>query len=130
MVKKSTPVLCAERIEPLVGFFEALGFNKTVEVPHGENLGFAILDKDGVEVMAQSYASIEDDVPQIADAIRNAPSVLFIEVENLDKAAAQVASYELVMPRRETFYGAMEITVKTPGGHLVTLAEFKEQADA
>jgi len=130
MIKKSTPVLCAERIEPLVGFFEALGFGRTVEVPHGENLGFAILDKDGVEVMAQSYASIEEDDAKLAGAIRGAPSILFIEVESIDKASAQVASYELVMPRRDTFYGATEITVKTPGGHFVTLAEFKEGVQA
>lgn len=130
MIKKSTPVLCAERIEPLVQFFEALGFVKTVEVPHGENLGFAIFNKDSVEVMAQSYASVEDDIKQIADAIRNAPSVLFIEVEDIDQAAAKVASYELVMPKRETFYGATEVTVKAPGGHFVTLAEFKEEAQA
>ena len=31
---------------------------------------------------------------------------------------------EIVMPERKTFYGAREIGVKDPAGHIITFAEF------
>ena len=43
-VKKITPVLFAEEIEPCVKFWvERMGFLKTVEVPDGNKLAFAML---------------------------------------------------------------------------------------
>ena len=43
-VKKLTPILTVESIEPCLPFWmDALGFTKTVEVPHGDALGFVIL---------------------------------------------------------------------------------------
>jgi len=45
-VKKITPVLFAENVEPCVKFWvERLGFQKTVEVPDGNKLAFAMLQK-------------------------------------------------------------------------------------
>ena len=47
-VKTITPVLFAEEIEPCLKFWvERLGFEKTVEVPEGNKLAFAILQKGG-----------------------------------------------------------------------------------
>ena len=43
-LKKLTPILTVESIEPSLPFWvDALGFTKTVEVPHEGALGFAIL---------------------------------------------------------------------------------------
>jgi len=33
--------------------------------------------------------------------------------------------FEIVMPRRETFYGSTEIGYREPGGHFVTFAQMK-----
>ena len=45
-VKKITPVLFVEEVEPCVKFWmDRLGFEKTVELPEGNKLGFAILQK-------------------------------------------------------------------------------------
>ena len=127
MILKSTPVLTAELIEPVIQFFKDIGFEVTMTVPEGEQLGFAILKRGDVEVMAQNYASIENDIPKIAQAIRSSPSALFIEVSDIDEIAKKIAKYEMVHPKRETFYGATEITVKSPGGHFITFAEFKAE---
>jgi hypothetical protein len=68
-VKKLTPVLFVERIELVLPFWtEHLGFIKTVEVPEGDRLGFVILQQGSVEVMYQSYASADKDVPAVAAA--------------------------------------------------------------
>ncbi len=58
-MKKLTPVLMVEEIEPCLPFWvERLGFQKVTEVPEGDKLGFVILAKGNVQVMYQSRASL------------------------------------------------------------------------
>ena len=126
LVKKITPVLFAEEIEPCVKFWvERLGFQKTVEVPEGNKLGFAMLQKGNVELMYQSYASADKDVSAASQAVRKGPTFLYVEVENLDEAIAAVKGAEVVIPVRTTFYGAREIGIKDPAGHFITFAQFQ-----
>jgi hypothetical protein len=69
-IKKITPVLYADELEPCVKFWkERFGLEKTVEVPDGERLGFVILQKGNLELMYQSYASARKDAPKIAGEI-------------------------------------------------------------
>jgi uncharacterized glyoxalase superfamily protein PhnB len=125
MVKKSTPVLFVERIEPCLKFWtERLGFQKTGEVPDGDHLAFVMLAKGNVELMYQSYASAEKDVPAMAQLVRKGPTFLYIEVEDLEALKAAIQGAEVTMPERTTFYGAREIGIKEPGGHYLTFAQF------
>ena len=126
-MKKLTPVLVVEEIEPCLGFWmERLGFAKTVEVPEGNKLGFVILVKDKVEVMYQTYASVEKDLN--SPVKRREPATnLYIEVKGLDEIIQRLAGANIVVPERKTFYGAREIGVAEPGGNLVVFAEFEKQ---
>ena len=124
MVKKLTPVLFAAEIEPCVQFWvERLGFEKTVEVPEGNKLGFAIVQKGGVELMYQNYASAEKDLHAASLGIRKGPTFLYVEVENLDAVLAAMKGVEIVQPLRTTFYGAKEFGVFDPAGHSVMFAQ-------
>ena len=124
-VKKITPILFAAEIEPCVKFWvERFGFEKTVEVPESNKLGFAIVQDGDVELMYQSYASADKDAPAAtAQAVRKGPAFLYVEVENLDETMGTLRGVEVVMPVRTTFYGAREIGVKDPAGHFVTFAQ-------
>ena len=125
-IKRITPILFVQDVAPCVNFWvERMGFEKTAEVP-GEDgkLAFASLQKGGVELMYQSYASADKDVTPIAEAIRKGPSFLYIEVDSLDKAIVASTGSEVVMPVRTTFYGSREIGIKDPAGHFITFAEF------
>lgn len=124
-VKKITPVLFAAEIEPCVKFWvDRLGFEKTVEVPEGNKLAFAIVQKGGVELMYQSFASADKDAPAAtAQAVRKGPAFLYVEVENLDEVIGALEGAAVVMPVRTTFYGAREIGVTDPAGHYVTFAQ-------
>src|SRR6476660_5736763 len=83
-VKRITPVLFVKEIEPVLPFWvEKLGFTKVIEVPHGNKLGFVALQKGSTEVMYQSYASVAEDMPLIAET-RKGPTFLYIEVDDLD----------------------------------------------
>lgn len=128
-VKKITPVLFAAEIEPCLKFWvERFGFQKTAEVPDGDKLAFAMLQKGNVELMYQSYASADKDVgTTISQQVRKGPTFLYVEVDNLDETINAVKGTEVVMPKRKTFYGSTEIGIKEPAGHYVTFAEFGQQ---
>jgi uncharacterized glyoxalase superfamily protein PhnB len=124
-VKRITPVLFVPEVEPCAKFWvDRMGFQKTVEVPDGDKLAFAMLQKGSVELMYQSYASADKDVAAISQVVRRGPSFLYVEVDSLDDAIAAAKGAEVVMPVRETFYGSKEIGIKDPAGHFVTFAEF------
>jgi uncharacterized glyoxalase superfamily protein PhnB len=113
-----TPILAVDEIEPCVSFWtERLGFQKTTEVPHEGRLGFVILERDGVEVMYQSKASLSLDLPQLAG--RGERAVLYMQVENIEELETKMAGLEPVVPMRQTFYGAAEIGFADPAGNVV-----------
>ena len=124
-MKKLTPVLLVETIEPCLSFWvDRLGFAKTVEVPQGDALGFVILQRGGVEVMLQSRASVMDDTPALAQGTFEVSGVgLFIEVDELDPILDAIRGCEVVVPERVTFYGMREVGVRAPGGCCVVFAQ-------
>ncbi len=121
-VKKLTPILFVDAIEPCLPFWARLGWEKTVEVPEGDGLGFVILVKDGLEVMYQTKASVAGDIPAIANSPMKG-TFLFIEVSDLDAVIAKLGDAPLVFPRRKTFYGMDEIGVREPAGNAITFAQ-------
>lgn len=124
IVKRVTPVLYVKEIEPCVQFWaERLGFEKTAEVPEGDRLGFVILQKNGVEIMYQSFASAEKDAPELAQEISGGRTFLYVEVDKLDEVITAIQGINLVLPLRTTFYGAREIGLKDPAGHMLVFAE-------
>src|SRR5262249_47927974 len=112
MLKKLTPVLYVESIEPCLSFWvDRLGFQKVAEVPEGDKLGFVLLSKDGIEVMYQSRASLAKDIPALSKGDLKSSTVLYIEVDNIDEVLSKLSGVEIVVPKRKTFYGATEIFV-------------------
>ena len=124
-VKRITPVLLVKEIEPLIPFWvDRLGFAKIVEVPDGDKIGFVAFQKRSVEVMYQTYASVQKDAPPTMSAeSRKGPTYLYMEVENLDAVLAAMKDVKIVMPVRTAFYGMREFAVQDPGGHFITFAQ-------
>lgn len=120
-LKRITPILLVDEIEPCLAFWERLGFEKTAEVPHSDRLGFAILEKSGLEIMYQTRASVREDLPVLGDAPLQG-TFLFLEVMDLDATIEDLGDAPVLFPRRRTFYGMDEIGVREPGGNAVTFA--------
>ena len=129
LLKKATPVLVVERIEPILPFWKKVGLTPTTEVPGaGGQLAFVILTAPGVEIMYQTAASVQDDLVKsasIKDAFRAAPqqTTLFVEVSRLAQVATRLDGELVVMPERRTFYGSTEIGYADPAGNIVVFAE-------
>src|SRR6267142_1089626 len=99
-VKRITPVLLVNEIEPVILFWvDRLGFAKTI-------------------------ASVEKDAPPSMSAeARKGPTYLYIEVDNFDAVLAAMKDVKIVMPVRTAFYGMKEFAVQDPTGHFITFAQ-------
>ena len=132
LLRKATPVLVVDRIEPVLPFWTKLGLTATTEVP-GQNatdgrLAFVILAGEGVEVMYQTAASVTADLVKSAsvkDAFRAAPqqTTLYVEVGSLADVESRLLGELVVMPQRKTFYGSTEIGYADPAGNIVVFSE-------
>ena len=130
-VRKATPVLVVETIEPVVGFWSKLGLQASTQVPGPDGLVFAIFSAEGVEIMYQTVASVREDLvasSTAAEAFRPGPqqTTLYIEVRSLAEVASRLAGERLILPRRETFYGATEMGYTDPAGNIIVFAERRE----
>jgi len=132
VLRKATPVIVVDRIEPVIPFWKKLGLTPVTEVPDqaaGDGrLGFAILAGDGVELMYQTLASVQGDLVKSAsakEAFRTNPQqvTLYVEVPQLDDVESRLRDERLVMPRRTTFYGATELGYADPAGNIVIFSE-------
>jgi hypothetical protein len=123
---KITPVLLVAVIEPVLPLWEALGFARTAEVPHGDALGFVALKNGDLEVMVQTVESARADEPLALEGRTPAGGTsLFIEVENLDETVARLPpGTDIFVPRRTTFYGATETFLRDSAGNVIILAQF------
>ncbi|HET7565918.1 MAG TPA: VOC family protein [Gemmatimonadaceae bacterium] len=129
-IRKLTPDLFVEEIEPCIAFWrDRLGFQVVAEVPEGDRLGFAILSNGEVELMYQTWESLENDVPGVTRKTAGRSTGLFIEVSDLDAIARALEGVDHAFPRRRTFYGMDEIGVREPGGHIVIFAQPAETSD-
>lgn len=127
-MKKLTPIMTVEAIEPCLSFWTDLGFEVTATVPHEDAIGFAMLKGGAVELMYQTRASIDADLgasgapADLGAQLAAGKSTLFIEVDSIDGILDALAGADVVVPRRTTSYGMDEIFVQAPCGTMVGFA--------
>jgi uncharacterized glyoxalase superfamily protein PhnB len=125
-LKQLTPVLIVEAVEPCIKFWtDRLGFAVTNQVPGPDGkLIFASVEKEGIEIMYQTRASVITEQPGSAGELMGHSVALFITVADLDTVAKALEGAPVVKPRHETFYGSTEMYVREPGGNTVGFAQF------
>ncbi|HMA39949.1 MAG TPA: VOC family protein [Gemmatimonadales bacterium] len=127
-----TPVLIVDSVEPCLAFWvDRFGFEAKNKVPGPDGkLIFASVERDGIEVMYQTRASVLADSPASASELVGHSTALFITVPDLDSVERAVAGAPVVKPRHKTFYGSTELYVREPGGNTVGFAQFTPEAGA
>lgn len=123
-ISRATPVLFVDQVEPTRDFFKKLGFEAIVEVPAGNRVGFALLQKDGVQVMMETRGNENEPAALRQLSQESQRAAVFVEVDNLDDVIAALGRTAVVVERHLTFYNSDELTYQEPGGHLVTFAKF------
>lgn len=123
-ISGATPVLFVDRVEPTRDFFRKAGFEVAVEIPAGGAVGFALLAKDGFQVMVETRGN-ENELPGVQKlSMQSRHAFVFIEVDDLDAVIAAFKDAKILAERHKTFYGSEEITYEEPAGHMVTFAKF------
>jgi hypothetical protein len=137
ILRKATPVLVVDRIEPVLPFWQKLGLKAVTEVPDEAakdgRLAFVILAGEGFELMYQTLTSVAGDLVKSAsvkDAFRagTQQATLYIEVSQLADVETKLGGERLIMPKRTTFYGATEIGYTDPAGNILIFSEHQAAA--
>src|ERR1051326_3095743 len=129
MINRSTPILHVKMVEPSLKFWtERFGFKVTIQVPEGDHIGFAALEKGSVELMLQTYQGMQADGSNpLARVVDQGPSFIFMEVSSIDAVIDALKGAEIVQGLHETFYGAKEVIAKEPGGHFVIFSQLPQK---
>jgi len=133
-ILRQTPILTVDAIEPLLDFYEKrLGYKRLAEVPHGDKLGFIMLEQNDNHLMMQTRASIADDLGGTAadaasrqtliQAARGNSIFLFVIVESIETVMEKMKGQKLLVPLRTTNYGMREIVVQDSTGYVLVFAQ-------
>jgi uncharacterized glyoxalase superfamily protein PhnB len=129
MLKKLTPNLMTEDVNRTLDFYtEVLGFERLATVPETGQLDWAMLRRDGVELMLQSRASLGGEISALASTSIGASQSLYIEVSGLDELYQQLKEQvEIVAERHTTFYGTEEFAFKDCNGYVLVFSESRQE---
>ncbi|HEY2628907.1 MAG TPA: VOC family protein [Usitatibacter sp.] len=123
-IKRVTPVLLVDRVEPTAEFFKRVGFGASIEIREGDGLGFAMLEREGIQLMVETRDNPRESAALRAMTKQSRGAQVFLEVDDLDAIVDSLLGAPVLVDRHSTFYGADEITYTEPGGNLVTFAQF------
>ncbi len=133
-ILRQTPIYIVDAIEPHLGFYEKrLGYKRLAEVPHGDHIGFIMLEQNNNHLMMQTRASIADDLgstsadPASREILIRAAQgngvFLFMVVESLDAVIESMKGIKQLVPVRTTNYGMKEIVVQDNAGYILIFAQ-------
>ena len=125
MLKKLTPNLMVENVAKTLAFYrERLGFAVVTTLPDHEPFDFAIVQRDGVELMFQSRLSLSENVPALTGSPIGASQTFYIEVTGIrDLYESLREKVELVVDFHTTFYGTQEFYFRDINGYILSFSE-------
>jgi len=124
VVERVSPVLAVESIDAVIPFWEALGFTIVDESRTDGQVDYIAFGKDGLSIHYHTLRLVERNIAGGGRELADSTSFVYIAVDDLDAVIERLGGAEVVVPRRRTEWGADEIYVREPGGHIVAFASF------
>lgn len=123
--KKLTPNIMVEDIDRTIAFYkETLGFELLATAPEQGPFDWAMLRRDEVDVMFQTRASLEGELPVLKQKEIGGALTLYIAVENIKELYACLqGNVTVLQDMHTTFYGAQEFAIQDCNGFVLTFAE-------
>ncbi|MBS1530780.1 MAG: VOC family protein [Bacteroidetes bacterium] len=118
------PNIFTNNIQESIALYTILGFNVTMSVPEqGDELVWAMMVNGSVTVMFQTFASLENDLPEISR--NNGGSLLlYINMKDIRGFFDRIKDKVKVLKGLEkTFYGATEFSILDNNNYVLTFAE-------
>ena len=127
MITKITPEIIVEDVNKTVTFYESVfGFKKMMTVPEEGTYDWALIAKDGNELMLQTKASLLKDLPSIKNTKIGNSMMLYIEVKDIDNFYTKIKTkVTLVKDIHDTFYGSREFIVQDCNNYIIIFSERK-----
>lgn len=131
MLKSLTPNLMVEDVKKTLDFYrEKLGFQVLATVPpEGDQLNWAMVQRDGVQLMFQSRHSLGEEVPALRDVPIGASQTFYIEVTGIDGLYDALKNdVEIVADMHTTFYNTREFYFKDINGYVLSFSERTQES--
>ncbi|WP_426669895.1 VOC family protein [Mucilaginibacter sp. McL0603] len=118
------PNIFTNNIQETVALYTLLGFKVTMSVPEqGDELVWVMMVNGGVTIMFQTYASLEDELPEISRK-DGGSLLLYINLKNIQGFFESIKDKVKVLKGLEkTFYGATEFSILDNNNYVLTFAE-------
>ncbi|MFC2186360.1 VOC family protein [Fulvivirgaceae bacterium LMO-SS25] len=120
-----TPNLMVNDVAYTIKFYkEKLGFELAQTVPEEAPFVWAMMKKEGMEIMFQTRESLIEDLPAFETIKPGASLTLFIKVNGIESIYEKLQNkVQMVSELKETFYAMKEFTFKDCNGYILTFAE-------
>jgi uncharacterized glyoxalase superfamily protein PhnB len=135
MYDKLTPNIIVGNVNETLDFYEqVLGFRLVMAVPEnsqevvtvrtaGTSLGFALIQRDTVELMLQSQASFSRELPAGGAPAVGGSFSLYLQVSDVEQLQERMRDkVTVVKPLHRTFYGAQEFWIRDGNGCILAFA--------
>ncbi|HYU73050.1 MAG TPA: VOC family protein [Ktedonobacteraceae bacterium] len=124
-LKKLTPNIMVEDVNRTIQFYkETLGFELLTSVPEKGQFDWAMMKRDGVEIMFQARASLGEEIPALQQKEIGGALTFYIDIEGVEELHAILKDkVTIVQEMHTTFYGAQEFAIQDCNGYILTFAE-------
>jgi uncharacterized glyoxalase superfamily protein PhnB len=124
-LKKLTPNLMVEDVRQTLTFYQdILNFSAVMTLPEIAPFDFAIVQRNGVDLMFQSRQSLSENVPALAGSAISASQTFYIEVAGINELYQQLRDkVEIVVDLHTTFYGTQELYFRDINGYVLSFSE-------
>ncbi len=118
------PNIFTNNIQETVALYTLLGFQVTMSVPEqGDELVWMMMVNGSVTIMFQTYASLENELPEISRK-DGGSLLLYITLKNIHDFFESIKDKVKVLKGLEnTFYGATEFSILDNNNYVLTFAE-------
>lgn len=130
MLNKMISNLMVEDVNRTVEFYtHSLGFELLTSVPEEGKFEWAMMRRDGVEIMFQARSSLGEEIPAFADAPIGGSLTFYTEVTGLkDLYHGLEGKVVIVQDMHTTFYGTQEFAFRDCNGYIIAYSEALEGA--
>ncbi len=133
---KLSPNLMVQNVKKSIEYYQTiLGFSVAMAVDEDKNIHFseipaekrilyALIVKDGVEIMFQQQESMKEDIPAFSEHSIGASVSFYITVEDIDQLYARMKKQvDCIKELETTWYSMREFYIRDIDGYILCFAE-------
>jgi uncharacterized glyoxalase superfamily protein PhnB len=125
ILESLTPNVIVSNVNKTVDYYSRfLGFTLIASVPETGVYNWAMVTRDGVNLMFQSLQSLHEDMPTLKIESKGSIGTFFIKLKGIEQLHTELKDQvEIASGMRVTFYGMKEFTIRDLNGYFLTFAE-------